>query len=70
MCIVGLHAGMQDVLRVVNVGSICWVGLMLGQFASRVGGPDARSLSVSRGWANVRSICVWSGRKDVQSIAR
>ena len=23
VCIVGLHAGMQDVLRVANVGSIC-----------------------------------------------
>ena len=27
-----------------------WVGLMLGQSASRVGGPDVRSLSVSSGW--------------------
>ena len=31
VCIVGLHAGMQDTLRLE------WVGLMLGQFASRVG---------------------------------
>ena len=55
---------------------------MLGQFASRVGGPDVRSICVPSGLglmlghfpsrvggATVGSICVSSGRKDVQSIA-
>ena len=41
----------------VNLG-LGWVGRMLGQFASRVGGPDVRSLSVSSGlgerWVNLR----------------